>query len=102
MLLSFCRRILIASVEKGGVIFVYDISNPAAPIWQSAIHPGAHGLTWAELFNSKSIVDLDPEGLVFIKDEDSPIGEFDICLTPQKAIAPPLSWILVRFLCERQ
>ncbi|CAD7700147.1 unnamed protein product [Ostreobium quekettii] len=69
------RRILIATVEKGGVLFVYDISDPAAPVWQSAVYPGAHGSTFAELYNSMTLADIDPEGLGFISAEDSPIDE---------------------------
>ena len=30
------RRLVFVSVEKGGVIFVYDASDPLAPIWQSS------------------------------------------------------------------
>eukprot|EP00803_Ostreobium_quekettii_P006923 evm.model.scf_318.8 EVM.evm.TU.scf_318.8 scf_318:40221-49032(-) len=69
------RRILISTVEKGGVLFVFDISDPTAPVWQSAVYPGAHGATYAELYNSMTLADLDPEGLDLISAEDSPIGE---------------------------
>jgi len=69
------RRLLIVTVEKGSSLFVYDISDPFKPVWQSAIYPGAHGETWAELYNRRAMIDLDPEGLVFVKAEDSPTGD---------------------------
>ena len=36
---------------------------------------GAHGKTWAEHYNNKELVDIDPEGLVFVSAEDSPIRD---------------------------
>ena len=87
------RRVVFVSLERGGAIFVYDASDPLSPVWQSAYYPGsisslsfmqspnrlcitgAHGKTWAELYNNKELVDIDPEGLVFVSAEDSPIGD---------------------------
>lgn len=34
------RRIVFVSVERGNAIFVYDASDPFAPIWQSTFYPG--------------------------------------------------------------
>eukprot|EP00210_Caulerpa_lentillifera_P002318 g2224.t1 len=69
------RRIVIISVERGGVLFVYDVTDPMKPIWQSAVHPGGRNKTWAELYNNKELIDIDPEGMVFVSAEDSPIDE---------------------------
>lgn len=69
-----CRRLAFVTAEKGNTLFVYDITDPTKPVWQSAIYPGAHGATWAELYNRKEIVDVDPEGMEFVSAEDSPIG----------------------------
>ncbi|GMH33047.1 hypothetical protein BSKO_00881 [Bryopsis sp. KO-2023] len=69
------RRLVFVTVERGNTIFVYDISDPAKPVWQSAIYPGAYGAPWAELYNRKEIVDVDPEGLAFASAEDSPTGD---------------------------
>lgn len=62
------------STEKGGVIFVYDITKPKAPVWQSAIYPGHHKSTWAELYNEKNINDIDSEGMEFVPASQSPSG----------------------------
>lgn len=70
----FSRRLAFVTAEKGNALFVYDITDPTKPVWQSAIYPGAHGATWAELYNRKEIVDVDPEGMEFVSAKDSPIG----------------------------
>lgn len=73
-MLHVCRRLLFLSIEKGGVIFVYDITDPEAPVWQSAVYPGKHGSTWAELYNEKNINDVDAEGMQFVPANQSPSG----------------------------
>lgn len=65
---------LFLSTEKSGAIFVYDITDPMMPVWQSAVYPGQHDRTWAELYNNKSTVDVDPEGIQFLSADDSPSG----------------------------
>lgn len=58
--------------EKGNTIFVYDASNPRKLIWQSAVYPGDYNSTFAELYTSKRIADIDPEGMKFIPPNHSP------------------------------
>eukprot|EP00803_Ostreobium_quekettii_P005992 evm.model.scf_664.4 EVM.evm.TU.scf_664.4 scf_664:26489-33952(-) len=69
------RRLLFLGVEKSSAVFVYDITNPRKPLWQSAVYSGMHNTTWAELFNEKLITDVDPEAVEFIDEEHSPTGE---------------------------
>jgi len=58
--------------EKGNTIFVYDASNPRNLIWQSALYSGEYNSTFAELYTSKRIADIDPEGMKFIPALQSP------------------------------
>ncbi|GMH36363.1 hypothetical protein BSKO_04231 [Bryopsis sp. KO-2023] len=69
------RRLLFVANEKGSTVFVYDITDPENAVWHSAVYPGFHDATWAELYNEKMLVDVDPEGLEFVSAEDSPSGE---------------------------
>ena len=72
---QYPRRLLFVANEKGSTLFVYDITDPKNAMWHSAVYPGFHDATWAELYNKKALVDLDPEGLEFVPAEDSPSGE---------------------------
>lgn len=74
MSLWYHRRLLFISTEKASTVAVYDITNPRKPVWQSSVYPGRHDMTWAELFNERVIADIDPEGMEFIPEDDSPTG----------------------------
>ncbi len=58
---AFGRTYAFIALERTGGIMVYDVSNPFAPFWVQYVNT--------------SPVDISPEGLVFIKAEESPNGK---------------------------
>ena len=57
----FGRTYAFIGLERTGGVMVYDISNPTAPEFATYINTAP--------------TDLSPEGLFFIKEEDSPNGK---------------------------
>jgi hypothetical protein len=58
---GFGRTYAFIGLERAGGIMIYDISDPFRPFFVDYI--------------STSPVDIAPEGLVFIKEDDSPNGK---------------------------
>lgn len=68
---AFGRTYAFLGLERIGGVVVYDLSNPAAPRLVSY----ANNRNFAENAAAGTAGDLGPEGIAYIKAEDSPTGE---------------------------
>ncbi|WP_133491549.1 choice-of-anchor I family protein [Alcanivorax sp. 24] len=67
------KYFLFLGLERMGGIMVYDITDPAAPLFQDYLNTREEWV--AEDVSSGDVGDLGPEGLVFIPADQSPNGE---------------------------
>jgi len=69
------RRILFVGNERTSTIFMFDITDPTAPVFAGSLFDGSLTDTfWNQLVAGTS-APVDPEGLIFISAEDSPTDE---------------------------
>jgi hypothetical protein len=64
----FGRTYAFIGLERTGGIMVVDVTNPFAPVFVRYVNNQTFGLPVAE-------ADISPEGLLFVKAEDSPTGK---------------------------
>ncbi|MEM9807215.1 MAG: PEP-CTERM sorting domain-containing protein, partial [Cyanobacteria bacterium P01_D01_bin.56] len=65
------RPVAFIGLERTGGVMVYDISNPEAPSF----------ITYEPSFKG----DISPEGLIYINEEDSPIGQALLVVTNEES-----------------
>ena len=68
---AFGRTYAFVGLERIGGVVVYDITEPAAPRWITYVNDR----DFSQAPDSGLAGDLGPEGLVFIRAEDSPNGQ---------------------------
>ena len=68
---AFGRTFVFVGLERVGGIMIYDVSDPANPVFQDYVN----NRDFDAKPDTAAAGDLGPEGLVFISDDDSPNGE---------------------------
>ena len=68
----FGRLFAFVALERIGGVVVYEVTNPAQPRFVQYVNPRVFGL--AVPANLADVGDLGPEGVIVIKEEDSPTG----------------------------
>ncbi len=68
---AFGRTYVFVGLERIGGVVVYDITNPYAPTYVTYVNHR----DFSKAPNSGQAGDLGPEGLVFVRAEDSPTGK---------------------------
>lgn len=92
------RHYLFIAPERIGGIYAYDITDPAAPIFQQYINYRNFQVDPAQVCEEKRPIteecaqagDLGPEGVVFIPAEQSPIGVTMIAVTNEVSYSTTL------------
>lgn len=73
----FGRTLAFVGLERIGGVMIFDITNPASPEFQSymnsSVFTGVGGANFATAGSPSG--DVSPEGILFVKASDSPIGE---------------------------
>jgi hypothetical protein len=69
----FGRQFAFIALERVGGIVVYEVSDPTQPRFVQYVNPRVFGL--AVPANLTDVGDLGPEGVIVIKEEDSPTGK---------------------------
>lgn len=64
------RKVAFIALERTGSIMAYDVTDPTKPTFLHHVNPRAD----AAHEKNEASVDLSPEGLVFVRREDSPTG----------------------------
>jgi len=74
---AYGRDYAFIGLERVGGILVYDISNPCAPVFVTYVNRRdfTKSVSLAPGVSNPAAGDLGPEGLIFIKAEDSPTGK---------------------------
>jgi hypothetical protein len=67
----FGRDYAFIVLERIGGVMIYELSDPAAPRFVDYINTRMFGVP----ANSTSAGDLGPEGVIVVKEEDSPTGK---------------------------
>lgn len=73
----FGRTLAFVGLERVGGVMTFDITNPASPQYQSYTNSSLFTATGGANFATAGAPtgDVSPEGLLFVKATDSPIGE---------------------------
>jgi alkaline phosphatase len=73
--LSSGKRVVFVGSERTSVIGVFDISDPASPIFQSAIASGDSSVSFQDGFMAGGLrANMDPEDMHFIPAAESPLA----------------------------
>ena len=70
---AFGMVLAFVGLERVGGIMMYDVTNPAAPVFLDYINTRDFGVTPSQA-NLAAVGDLGPEGLAFVSAADSPTG----------------------------
>eukprot|EP01023_Acetabularia_acetabulum_P044091 TRINITY_DN441_c0_g1_i3.p1 TRINITY_DN441_c0_g1~~TRINITY_DN441_c0_g1_i3.p1 ORF type:complete len:1169 (-),score=245.25 TRINITY_DN441_c0_g1_i3:240-3746(-) len=78
-------NVMILATKGSSSLFVFDITDPLAPVWHSASVFGDVEGTYYDLYESKALGDIEPTSMAIITGEDSPTGETLVLVTGGKS-----------------